>query len=217
MNEKHQSNYSFLLYLVIFLVALYITVIYFIMDPTTLPFMESKLNISEISFQLWEKMIYAHMIIGFVGLVIGMASFKTNKTENLKLHKKLGIIYTITVFINAFIVAYLAYYATGGFQSTIAFFILDTVWLMVTWVSVFRMAQGRFRQHREWMLRSYALTLFFVTYKLVQSILTFAIPDSLELVYTLSVYASLAINLAVVEIYLFRTKKKITQQPVASL
>jgi hypothetical protein len=205
------------LYLVTFLVALYISVIYFIIDPTTLPFMEAKLNISEISFQLWKKMLYAHMIIGFLGMCLGMAAFKTSRSQNPKLHKTLGIIYTFVVFINAFIVPYLAYYATGGFQSTIAFFILDAVWLTATWVSVWRMAQGKFTLHREWMMRSYALTLFFVTFKLVQSILNFAISDHLNLVYPLSIYLALVINLAAVEFYLFWTKKKAKQQPVATV
>ncbi len=216
MNKTKSTNSAFLLYLITLLVAVYIIVIYMIMDPTKYPFMEAKMNINEISFSLWKSLFYAHIIIGFISLATGTIQFTKGVQEAGKTHKVLGIIYTTTIFINALVVPYLAFYATGGLLSSIAFLTLDTLWLLTTWIGVWRMAQGKSHLHREWMQRSFAMTLVFVTFRLLLSLLSLILPENLDLAYPISISAAMVVNLLVVEIFIHRKRKNTIIQPIIS-
>lgn len=213
MKSNRSTNYGFLMYLIILLVAIYIAVIYFIMDPTALPFMQLKMNTEGLPFEPWENLFYAHIIIGFVSLALGPFLFlnRTKKTE--KFHVNLGIVYTSTIFINALIVPFLAIYATGGITSGAVFLIIDTAWLATTWLGVWRMAQKKFSFHKEWMIRSYTITMVFVPFRILVALLSIVFGASNALVYPLSISLAIILNLSVAEIYIHSERRKIRETP----
>jgi uncharacterized membrane protein len=214
MNNSKLTSSAFILYLITLLVAVYIIVLYVVMDPTKYSFMEAKMNINQISFSLWKSIFYAHIIIGFASLALGTIQFTKDPQGSGNNHKIIGMIYTTSIFINALIVPYLAYYATGGLPSSIAFLTLDTLWLVTTWVGVWRMAQGKSHLHREWMQRSYALTLVFVTFRLLLSLLSLLMPENVELAYPISIVTAMVVNLIVVELYIHKNRKNSIAHPV---
>ena len=214
MNKSKLTSSALILYLVTLLVAIYIIVLYVVLDPTKYSFMEAKMNINQISFSLWKSLFYTHIMIGFVSLALGTIQFTKNAQGSGNNHKILGIIYTTSIFINALIVPYLAYYATGGLPSSIAFLTLDTFWIVTTWVGVWRIAQGKSNLHREWMQRSYALTLVFVTFRLLLSLLSLLLPENLELANLISIVMAMVVNLIVVEMYIHKKRKNSIVHPV---
>lgn len=209
MNNNKTTTSFFFLFLIVLLTFIYITVIYFIMDPTTLPFMEAKINMSELSFETWRAFFYPHIVLGIISLAVGPFLLMDSSRKTIKLHKNLGIIYVSAIFINALVVPFLAIYSTGGLPSTVAFFSLDAVWLGTTWVSVWRMAQGKFPRHREWMMRSYAITMVFVTFRLLVTLLGIMFPEQTAMTYPLSISAAMVINLVVAEIMIRKSRGEV--------
>ncbi|MEK8132166.1 DUF2306 domain-containing protein [Paenibacillus filicis] len=58
--------------------------------------------------------------------------------------------------------------ASGGWIARTGFLTMDIGWLATTWLGVLAILRGRVREHRGWMLRSYAFTLAAVTLRLYQ-------------------------------------------------
>lgn len=116
---------------------------------------------------LWYGMLYTHVVGSAVALLIGPFNLSTTiRQKNIKLHRIIGRVYVVGVGIGGISGIYLAFYATGGMISTIAFLSLDILWLATVLNAVRRIKERRANLHRQWMIRNYALTLAGVTLRL---------------------------------------------------
>jgi hypothetical protein len=61
----------------------------------------------------------------------------------------------------------LALGTTAGPVAAVGFAIPAALWALFTWLGRRAAVEGRFAQHREWMLRSYALTATAITLRLM--------------------------------------------------
>jgi uncharacterized membrane protein len=84
--------------------------------------------------------------------------------NNPKLHRTLGYIYVADVLlITGPAGLIMGFYANGGTWSRIAFVVLAVLWIFFTAMALVKAKQKNFKAHRNYMMRSYALTLSAIT------------------------------------------------------
>ncbi|CAN5323044.1 hypothetical protein BH10ACI2_BH10ACI2_06290 [soil metagenome] len=113
-------------------------------------------------------MVFVHMIGGTIMLFIGAANLYIGTTNKLfKYHKLLGRTYLIGGTLGvAFVVAVLlstAHKSNGIFtNTTISLLTLATAWLASAAMAYRSVRNGKYGEHREWIVRSYVLAWSFV-------------------------------------------------------
>jgi uncharacterized membrane protein len=113
----------------------------------------------------WRIAFFVHVFTGIFALLAGFTQFSTYLIRKYKkVHRLIGKIYVIDVlFITGPASFIMALLANGGLSSRIAFTTLSILWMFTT-LKAWRSALARqFVAHKEWMMRSYALTLSAVT------------------------------------------------------
>lgn len=113
----------------------------------------------------WKAAFWVHVFTSMFALLAGFTQFFPSVLRRMpRLHRWLGRSYVVNVcFITGPASLIMAFYANGGITSRAAFVILAVGWLFTTamgWRTALRQDWGR---HREWMIRSYALTLSAIT------------------------------------------------------
>jgi len=128
-----------------------------------------------------------HVGGGIVALLAGLPQFSTRlRLQRPKLHRRLGLLYVIAVAVAAICGLPLALLipslvpremARQFVPMSISFFVLAIAWGVSVGVAYMRVRAHRYREHRAWMMRSYALTFAAVTVRLVAALLAFATGD----------------------------------------
>ncbi|HEX4309373.1 MAG TPA: DUF2306 domain-containing protein [Acidobacteriaceae bacterium] len=105
-------------------------------------------------------LLIPHTLAGTLALLIGPVNFSSRiRQRHLKLHRTLGYIYVISVFVGSFTGIALAA-GRPGFPGTS---MQAAAWIVCT-TAAFPAARNRqIAVHRQWMARSYAVTFTFVT------------------------------------------------------
>ncbi|MBC7874073.1 MAG: DUF2306 domain-containing protein, partial [Ferruginibacter sp.] len=102
----------------------------------------------------------------------------------------------------------MGFYANGGLPSRVAFVTLAVLWIFFTAMALIKAKQKDFKAHRNYMIRSYALTLSALTLRAWK----YAITNSFELP-PMDVYRSVAWlgwvpNLLFAEWLIWKTRKR---------
>jgi uncharacterized membrane protein len=142
-------------------------------------------------FRTIPLLIFPHIAAGILALLSGPPQFSNRlRHRSPEFHRVLGRVYVVSVLIAAPLAVLLAYHRR--IPHIIPYFFLASslqasTWIVVT-VAAFLTARNRhIQQHRQWMVRSYAVTFTFIgTRVLVQ--FPFAVPHtdanfSLEIVF----------------------------------
>jgi uncharacterized membrane protein len=109
------------------------------------------------SHQFW---LYLHILGGIVAIATGPFQFvKTIRQKRLGLHRVMGRVYLTGCLSGAIGGLYMATMAYGGFASTMGLGSLAIMWLITGTMALVRIKQRNVKAHREWMIRSFALTL----------------------------------------------------------
>jgi len=217
---KRKINWTvWLSYLVITGFIAYILIIYGLNDPKKAAMVSGKLENPTFHYQTWKIFFFFHISTGAIALILGPFQFLKASRKNIKTHRTIGKIYVSSIFLSVPAGIYLAFYATGGIGGTIGFLILDIAWFVTTFVGLKRIRERNIQSHQEWMLRSYAVTLVFVTFRLLMPIFVFLLHLGFAIGFPLAVIASIIINLLVTERYLKRNRtagKKSTRYTAAA-
>ena len=114
-----------------------------------------------------------HVLGGTLALLIAPAQFSRRlRQRNLQLHRILGRVYVTSVLV----AAPLSFVLAGRIQEPqIIYFRLATglqgaTWLIATIAALLMARHRHIQQHREWMVRSYALTCTFLGTRVLQPI-----------------------------------------------
>jgi uncharacterized membrane protein len=108
-----------------------------------------------------------HIAGSAVALFFGVWNFLGKlRDKYLSLHRWLGRIYLLAVLVGGTSGFYLGLSAFGGLPTRMGFVLLAALWLSTGVMAYWRVRQGNFQKHREWMIRNYALTLAAVTLRL---------------------------------------------------
>jgi uncharacterized membrane protein len=109
----------------------------------------------------------AHFIGGGIALLVG--AFQLNaalRARLISLHRWLGRVYVVAVLTSSGAGLLLAPGSFGGATATAGFGLLAIVWFASTLTAYFHVRSKNIGAHRDWMIRSYALTLAAVTLRL---------------------------------------------------
>ncbi|MCA9026349.1 MAG: DUF2306 domain-containing protein [Planctomycetaceae bacterium] len=152
--------------------------------------------------------LLCHIGGGIAAIVIGPFQFWSRLRNNyLRLHRWMGGIYLVgTAGFGAVGGLLLAPHAYGGHSTTVGFGMLAILWSVTGLLALWAILQGRVSQHREWMIRSYALTFAAVTLRLWLPILV-ALGVEFEEAYQTVAWLSWVPNLIITEGYLVITRK----------
>lgn len=159
--------------------------------------------------QTWLIAFYVHVFSSVLALMAGLTQFSPYFLKHHRsLHRIIGRIYVIDVLVINFPAAMImAYYANGGLASKIAFTLLDTLWFWFTLKAFLMIRQGNIKAHKEFMIRSFALTFSAITLRTWKIILTNTTDLSPETIYMIDAWLGFVPNLLLAE-WIIRRKRK---------
>jgi hypothetical protein len=114
-----------------------------------------------IDLDVWRTAFFVHVYMSIWVLLAGFTQF----SERIRmlyptLHRTFGYIYAVDVLlITGPAGLIMGFYANGGITSKVSFVTLAIGWITFTAIAVLKARNGDFVAHRNFMIRSYALTL----------------------------------------------------------
>lgn len=128
--------------------------------------------------QFWNIGFFGHITFGGIALLIGWVQFRSKlRLKNIKLHRNIGKLYIIAVFISALCGIYIGFYATGGIITKLGFTSLGLVWFISTYLGYKQIKNGNIKSHQIFMIYSYAACFAAVTLRIWLPILMIFIDD----------------------------------------
>jgi uncharacterized membrane protein len=102
-----------------------------------------------------------HIVPAMLAILIGPFQFLPGlrKGRLLKIHRWLGRVYLLSILFGGIGGLYMAQFAYGGIISRLGFGTLAILWLYSGYRAYRHIRNKDIEQHREWMIRNYALTL----------------------------------------------------------
>jgi uncharacterized membrane protein len=111
--------------------------------------------------------LFAHVVAGMLALLIGPIQFWPGlKEDHPTLHRVMGITYVSSTGVGAIAAYYLAFHTDFGWMFSMGLASMATAWLISTALATIAIYKRLIPQHREWMIRSYAVTFGFVVFRL---------------------------------------------------
>lgn len=164
-----------------------------------------------IDIHQWRIAFFIHVYASMWVLFAGFTQFsKRLLKQQPRLHRTLGYIYVVDVLLITGPAGLLmGFYANGGLPSRIAFVVLAILWIFCTAMAFVKAKQKDFKAHRNYMIRSYALTLSALTLRAWK----YAITNSFELppmdVYRAVAWLGWVPNLLFAEWLIWRRRVKV--------
>ena len=114
-----------------------------------------------------------HIAGGIIALTVGIVQLWLGLTNRVaRLHRALGKLYVGVIFFGSIAGFYLALTISGNPPYAAGLFTLCVAWVITTSMALLAIRRRNFLQHREWMMRSYAVTFAFVTFRFGVDMLT---------------------------------------------
>ena len=111
--------------------------------------------------------LLAHFAGGGLALAVGPFQFlRSQRARRPALHRWLGRLYVAAIVAGGSAGLVLAFFSQGGAVAHAGFGLLAAAWLLTTTAAYLRIRRGDVAAHRQWMIRSFALTLAAVTLRI---------------------------------------------------
>lgn len=158
----------------------------------------------------WELAFWIHVFTSVPALLAGFTQFTPRLlAKHPKVHRFMGRMYVLTVcFVTGPASLVMAFYANGGITSRIAFVTLALLWLATTAMGWRKALQREWVTHREWMIRSYALTLSAITLRAWKYVIVFAFEPPPMDVYRLVAWLGFVPNILFAEWWIRRGRAR---------
>jgi len=154
----------------------------------------------------WRFWFVLHVSTGPLALMLTPFQLsKKFRNRNLKRHRILGRVYAGLILVSGIAGLVIAFNAKGGLPTRVGFGLLAVFWLTVTANAILHARAGRIVRHREWMIRSAALTFAGVTLRLWLMTGTAAGLPFETVVYPMSAWLCWTPNLVVAELVICRS------------
>ncbi|MCY9670053.1 DUF2306 domain-containing protein [Paenibacillus alginolyticus] len=199
----------FFLFLFAFLIVAYAVIQYGFYDPKLAGLVQFKLKSPDFHVTPWVYFLYAHIATGALALLIGPFQIFRKQSNNIaqRIHRRLGKIYVACIMLSGLINIYLSMFASGGWVARTGFFTMDLIWMYTTYMAVAKIMRKDIQAHRNWMLRSYAITFAAVTLRLYQVPLMILFGE-FEPAYRISAWLCWVANLLVIELVIRKSAVK---------
>lgn len=153
-------------------------------------------------------MFAIHALAGALALFIGPLQSIAWIRRRARVRVALGRTYVGAVWIASVAAIVNAMWFGVSVPAKVVFVVVATLWFTTTTMGMLKARARRFVGQHEWMVRSYALSLFFVAFSLwVPALAASPLPPSVA--YPLALCLSGAINLAVAEVWIRRGRRPI--------
>lgn len=154
-----------------------------------------------IDHSVWMPVFYLHIITGMLAIAIGPFQFLQRfRDRSMKLHRKLGKTYVAAILLLAAPTGlYMAFYAEGGWLSTLGFVAMSALWFYTTLKALTEAKNGNIAAHKRWMIRSYAVTFSAVTLRLLVPAFSLLLQLDEQFVIVSTAWISWMLNLLVAE------------------
>jgi uncharacterized membrane protein len=163
INLRWLFNFAVLLTLAFFVYLMLGITLEYLPYNTDIGFLEIKQEYIDID--VWRTAFFVHVYMSIWVLLAGFTQFSTKLRGNYPgLHRALGYVYAIDVlFVTGPAGLIMGFYANGGITSKTSFVLLATGWIAFTAIAVKNAKEGNYDAHRDFMIRSYALTISALT------------------------------------------------------
>lgn len=127
-----------------------------------------------ITNSVWKFAFYVHTFSAVFALLAGFTQFSKQFLQDYrKLHKIFGRLYVWDILVINFPAGFImAIYANGGLAGKMAFLTLDILWFWFTFKAFTAALNKNFKKHRDYMIRSYALTFSALTLRTWKIVMT---------------------------------------------
>lgn len=211
LSVKRNITFFFTILLIIgfgyfFWLMLKITLEYIPMNPNVSFLMIKQTEVEHRPEYLY--FFYTHVYTSIFVLLSGFLAILRKDFGWKGFHRNMGKVYIFLILILATPSGlYMGYFANGGLFSKISFIILGLLW----WFSTFRAyqlaRQRKFKEHKQWMWRSFAFTLSAITLRMWKVIIVYLFHPNPMDVYQIIAWLGWIPNILLIE-YLI-TKKQI--------
>lgn len=151
---------------------------------------------------------YAHVYTSIFVLLSGFLSIIRKNFGLRNFHRNMGKVYIFLILITAAPSGiYMGLFANGGLFSKVSFVILGVLWWFSTYKAYQLARQKKFKEHKQWMWRSFALTLSAITLRMWKVIIVYLFHPNPMDVYQVIAWLGWVPNILLIE-YLI-TKKQI--------
>ena len=149
---------------------------------------------------VWNVSFYTHIYFGGIALLIGWLQFSAKLRRNqIQLHRVVGMVYFVSVFLSGISGLYIAFYATSGWVAATGFSFLAVFWLLSSGLGFSAIKRGEVVPHQRWLTRSYGLTFAAVTLRIWLPLMTGALGMGFDEAYRIVAWLCWVPNLLVVE------------------
>lgn len=155
------------------------------------------------------------IVIAAVHIGGGVGALLTAMMQHLlgrhrgELHRIVGRLYVLSVAMSGLAGAIMASYALGGLLNTMGFLLLSVLWMLSTWLGWNSARRRAIARHREWMARSFALTLAGATLRVELLVLVSFARLPFETAYAIVAWSAWVPNLMVCECWLHLGRKRV--------
>lgn len=151
---------------------------------------------------------YTHVYTSILVLLSGFLAIIRKDFGLKNLHRNMGKVYIFLILLLAAPSGiYMGFFANGGLFSKISFVILGFSWWFSTFKAYQLARQKKFKEHKQWMWRSFAFTLSAITLRMWKVIIVYLFQPSPMDVYQIIAWLGWIPNILLIE-YLI-TKKQI--------
>ncbi|CEI54747.1 DUF2306 domain-containing protein [Acinetobacter bereziniae] len=172
-----------------------------------------------VNTQPWQTAFKIHVISSSFVLIAGFTQFfRVFRTRFPRIHRWSGWLYLITILgfsLPSGLI--LAFSAAGGLSTQISFVLLSSLWAITTLSALYFLLKKRWILHRDWMIRSFALSLSALslrTWKMglytLQPYFDWLTPVH---IYQLESWLGWVVNLIIAEIIIFKLHLYKTEKP----
>lgn len=175
---------------------------------TDVAFLRIKQDYVQYAFYQWAFFIHAYTAI--LALPAGFTQFSSFiRIKMPRLHRWSGWMYALIILIFAAPSGLvIAYFANGGWTSQLAFCLLAILWFYFTLKAIQTAKKKDFIAHRNWMYRSFALTLSAITLRIWKYVIVWAFSPRPMDTYRIVAWLGWLLNLVIIEIIIIQKSKK---------
>ncbi len=191
--------------------SLFLKAVILLLIPVTLYFLITKalpkLIVTELNYTpyYWFRApwLFVHTVFGIIATLVGPFQFvPAIRNRYWNLHRSLGKIYLISVGIAALSAIYLSLTSAITISYTIGLIVGALVWLFTGTMAYRLIRQKKVQQHRQWMVRNYVVTFFFIIFFGFYDLFMFLGIGNFEQLASILPWACLIIPLTVTEFIL---------------